>query len=234
MLKSLDALIDLQKIDAEIHALQQQTNSIDKDIENRKNKLSVTETESGPIRDKYKDMEASISENNLDIQTREDRIKKLKELLKDESRPKEVAAIDAQIKTFSKEINEKREKKKRMEKDLEKMQADFDRVNALFEEQQSEIKNLENTRTERLKEIEKSIAALDKQRTVYTTQTEQHILDLYDTIRRKYPDNAIVSINNNACGGCYLTLPPQEVNNIMLNDKINRCVQCGRVLYYIP
>ena len=32
--------------------------------------------------------------------------------------------------------------------------------------------------------------------------------------------------------GCHMTLPPQQVNEVLKGDKLNLCPTCQRILYY--
>ncbi len=34
-----------------------------------------------------------------------------------------------------------------------------------------------------------------------------------------------------SCGGCYLAIPAERVNSLMVHDKIACCTNCGRILY---
>jgi len=43
---------------------------------------------------------------------------------------------------------------------------------------------------------------------------------------------AVVPINDSVCQGCYMALPPQQVNEVRKADKLNLCPTCQRILYY--
>jgi len=44
---------------------------------------------------------------------------------------------------------------------------------------------------------------------------------------------AVVPLNDETCGGCFMAIRPQIVNEILANNKIHACQHCGRLLYHI-
>lgn len=56
-------------------------------------------------------------------------------------------------------------------------------------------------------------------------------LELYERIVENRDGVAIVPIVNNACGGCFMHLPPQVINKIKMYEDVVRCEVCARLLY---
>jgi predicted nucleic acid-binding Zn-ribbon protein len=76
--------------------------------------------------------------------------------------------------------------------------------------------DLETARSER-REIVKTVPA--------------DLLASYDFISRNKQGIALAEVTGEACSGCYISLPPQLINEIRRGDKIIRCTSCARILY---
>ena len=60
---------------------------------------------------------------------------------------------------------------------------------------------------------------------------DENLLNIYQRIRTKVQNGlAVVSIERNACGGCFNTIPPQKQLDISLHKEIVFCEHCGRIL----
>jgi hypothetical protein len=40
-----------------------------------------------------------------------------------------------------------------------------------------------------------------------------------------------VPVKAHACGGCFMNVPEQTINEIRMHDKIVSCEMCARILY---
>jgi predicted nucleic acid-binding Zn-ribbon protein len=77
------------------------------------------------------------------------------------------------------------------------------------------------------KEEEKLRKKTDKAR----KKIEERLLKAYDKIRRSYRNGlAVVTIERDACGGCFNRVPPQLQLEIGMRKKIMACEHCGRIL----
>lgn len=87
-------------------------------------------------------------------------------------------------------------------------------------------------------ELEKIIADTEieeKELRVKSAEARGHIderlLYSYDRIRSSYRNGlAVVTVERDACGGCFNSIPPQRQSEIRLHKKIIVCENCGRIL----
>jgi predicted nucleic acid-binding Zn-ribbon protein len=87
-------------------------------------------------------------------------------------------------------------------------------------------------------ELEKIIADTEieeKELNVKSAEARAHIderlLYSYDRIRNSYRNGlAVVTVERDACGGCFNSIPPQRQSEIRLHKKIIVCENCGRIL----
>ena len=43
--------------------------------------------------------------------------------------------------------------------------------------------------------------------------------------------DALASVEGSACSGCYLTIAPQIMSDLINGEKLVFCMACGRMLY---
>jgi len=63
------------------------------------------------------------------------------------------------------------------------------------------------------------------------TKIEERLLTAYKRIRSNARNGlAVVSVQRDACGGCFNQIPPQRQLDIRSRKKIIVCEYCGRIL----
>lgn len=98
-------------------------------------------------------------------------------------------------------------------------------------EQQLLAEEVENVDKE-IKRIEQSKKSVVSQRDVEASELQGPYLKRYTMLLTKRDGLAVVPINDSVCQGCYMALPPQQVNEVRRADKLNLCPTCQRILYY--
>ena len=87
-------------------------------------------------------------------------------------------------------------------------------------------------------ELEKIIASTEKEEKHFNklaaeakTHVDTRLLASYEKIRKSYRNGlAVVSVERDACGGCFNAIPPQKQSEIKQHKKIMICENCGRIL----
>jgi predicted nucleic acid-binding Zn-ribbon protein len=87
-------------------------------------------------------------------------------------------------------------------------------------------------------ELEKIIADTELEEKELRTKSnearshiDERLLYSYDRIRNSYRNGlAVVTVERDACGGCFNAIPPQRQSEIRLHKKIIVCENCGRIL----
>lgn len=107
-----------------------------------------------------------------------------------------------------------------LEADKERIQGELKEIDAACAKIDEELHVLTNERK-----------ALVKSRLPIAEKVDKGLLNRYERIR-KARTPAVVPLNEEVCGGCFMSVRPQIVNEIMANDKVHACQHCGRLLYY--
>ena len=82
-----------------------------------------------------------------------------------------------------------------------------------------------------IKETEKEEKELMKKSEKAQAVIEERLLFSYNRIRDKVKNGmAVVSVDRDACGGCFNQIPPQRQLDIQMHKKVIVCEHCGRIL----
>lgn len=87
-------------------------------------------------------------------------------------------------------------------------------------------------------ELEKIIVETEKEEKHFNDlsvdarkSVDERLLYSYDRIRSSYRNGlAVVTVDRDACGGCFNAIPPQRQSEIKLHKKVIVCENCGRIL----
>ena len=115
---------------------------------------------------------------------------------------------------------------------------EFEAINTELEMQGLTIAVKDGVLTHKKSELEKIIAdteieekELRKNSEDARAHIDERLLYSYDRIRNSYHNGlAVVTVERDACGGCFNSIPPQRQSEIRLHKKIIVCENCGRIL----
>jgi len=124
------------------------------------------------------------------------------------------------------------------EKHIVELQAKVIHKDEVISESKLQIKEREEELTVKnkelaaiIKETEKEEKALLKKSDKAQVVIEERILTAYNRIRSKVRNKlAVVSVDRDACGGCFNQIPPQRQLDIQMHKKVIVCEHCGRIL----
>ena len=82
-----------------------------------------------------------------------------------------------------------------------------------------------------MSETEKEEKSLLKKSEQAEKVVDERLLSAYKRIRKNSRNGlAVVSVERDACGGCFSKIPPQRQLDIKAHKKIIVCEHCGRIL----
>lgn len=98
----------------------------------------------------------------------------------------------------------------------------------------AEIDKLKNDSSEHHQRLDQEIQELQKAILESKQGIERRILGTYERITVKYPGEAVMPVENNACTGCFCSLGAQVMVRIARGKELVTCQSCGRMLYLPP
>jgi hypothetical protein len=202
--------LEVQDLEDEIAGLKTRLTNLDHEIKNLEtsiNNKKIAIKESQVLIAKYTEQQNNVRNNReFDSLSKEIEFQNL-----------EIELSEKRIKEFSSDMKEKEENIGTSKKLLVERQDDLERKKAELQEIQEETKIEE----ERLKAKSEKIESF----------IETRLLTAFKRIRKNARNGlAVVTIQRDACGGCFNKIPPQRQMDIANRKKIIVCEYCGRIL----
>ena len=224
-------LLELQKLDMKIAALKNSEQELPKEKDKFKIHRERLALELKNSEERCKKLLLEQRECAGDIEQRQAQIVKYDGQLYSIKKNEEYKALLYEMDLLKKQIAVKEERilALMIEHDEAKvaLEADKERI-------QHELSDIDIECGKIDKELQELIAerkALVKSRPPLAGKVNKSLLSRYERIR-KVRTPAVVPLNEEVCGGCFMSVRPQIVNEIMANDKVHACQHCGRLLYF--
>ncbi len=227
----LRSLYELQLIDSKIDKLRTVRGELPLEVSDLEDIVTGLETRLNNVTTEVQDLENQIDEKKQAIKDFQANIKKYESQQGKVRNNREYDAITKEIEFQNLEIQlaEKRSKEAKagvaLKSDL------LEKSKTEFEERTKDLKQKKGELDEIIAETEKEEVELLKESEKASAKIEDRLLNAYKRIRANTRNGlAVVTVDRDACGGCYNKIPPQRQLDIRTNKKIIVCEHCGRVL----
>jgi predicted nucleic acid-binding Zn-ribbon protein len=229
--EKLRALFKLQVINSEIDKIRTLRGELPLEVQDLEDEIAGLETRIEKLQEEIKSIESAISSKKNDIVNSKGLIKKYEEQQNNVRNNREFDSLSKEIEyqTLEIELSEKRIKEftvqaKEKSEYIEDSKKNLDeRKNDLLMKK-SELEDITS-------DTQKEEEHLLKNRQEYEQIIEERLLTAYKKIRKNARNGlAVVSVERDACGGCFNQIPPQRQLDIRSRKKIIVCEYCGRIL----
>ncbi len=230
-MEELKKLVELQKIDAEIYSMKKELSERPAYLTELKDAFEAKKSGLKQLEERLKGVLVDRKTLEGDLKVKEENIAKANSQLSLLKTNKEYSAKMAEIEGL------KADKSIVEEKILLSYDAADEITAAVAKEKEAlaaeEKKYLgEKQKIESdLKALEDRVKVLSAQRTQITPGVQKASLDRYEKILAGKHGLAIVPVAGSSCGGCFMNVPAQVVNEIKMHDKLVYCEMCARILY---
>lgn len=227
------SLIKLQDLDEKIKKLSLFLDSIPSQIDEINWKIENSVEIVSRTKEKLNANQKSRRDLEADVQDIKSRIAKYKQQLNNVKTNKEYSSLLKEIEDADSLIAEKEElileemlsadeienEIRTAEKKAEEIKQEFSREKELLKQKAEE------------KEEEKKTLLNEKDRISPTIPEDQ--LNLYNTIFQKKSGIALSPVTDDFCSMCQIRIRPQVLNELIAQNAIILCENCGRILYMV-
>jgi len=229
--EKLRALHELQTVVSEIDKIKTLRGELPLEVQDLEDEIAGLKTRLVNLDDEIKNLDTSINNKKIAIKDSQALIAKYTEqqnnvrnnrefdsLSKEiEFQSLEIELSEKRIREFTSEMNAKKETISESKTQLKEREDDLERKKKELEEITEETKIEEEKLKAKSEKIESFI--------------EPRLLTAFKRIRKNARNGlAVVTIQRDACGGCFANIPPQRQLDIASRKKIIVCEYCGRIL----
>ncbi len=227
----LKALYELQKVNSEIDKIKILRGELPLEVQDLEDEIAGLNTRISKIETEMKDMETAIGKRKNEIKEAEALIKKYEGQQMNVRNNREFDAL-------SKEIEYQKLEIELAEKRIREHTESLENKNKLIDESKSKLKEREDDLSHKKEELEVIISETQKDEDDLIKKTkeierviESRLLTAFKRIRDNARNGlAVVTVQRDACGGCFNKIPPQRQLDIKSRKKIIVCEYCGRIL----
>ena len=229
--EKLKALYDLQCVDSEIDQLRVVRGELPVEIQDLEDEISRLETRLEKFEEEKSILKADQKSKKVAIKNSEELIVRYKKQLENiknnrefTSLTKELEFQELEIQLSDKRTNEIKAKVLMKDEVIASTTEDLNENKEDLEGKKSELSEI-------TAETEKEEKSLIKKSKSSQKKIDDRLLSSYKRIRTSVRNGlALVSVDRDACGGCFNKIPPQRQLDIKLHKKIIVCEHCGRIL----
>ena len=227
----LQNLYQLQSYLSEIDRIKILRGELPNEVKDLEDEIIRYQTRIQKYKDEIDGLKNFVNQKTGEIADRKAKIAKYEEQLHNVRNNREFAFLEKEkefegleIELAEKNIREANEKKEIKSQEIVKAEEDLNDHTHILEEKKAELDEIvsetrleeENIRA-KAKELEKKI--------------DDYTLAAFKRIRKNARNGlAIVTVQRNACGGCFNRIPPQRQLEIKMHRKVIVCEYCGRIM----
>ncbi|MBM3912686.1 MAG: hypothetical protein FJ350_06735 [Sphingomonadales bacterium] len=224
-------LFKLQNIESEIDRLRTYRGELPMEVQDLEDEVAGMETRLERQNEEIGQIKRLIAEKEAGLKEAQQHKTRYETQIMGVKNSREFDALSKEIEIQSLEIQIAEKKIKEFKHQLDARALDLQN---LTEQLEGRRNDLELKRTELgsiIAETEEEEKNLHKEVEKATKKIETRLLSAYQRIRRNARNGlAVVSVQRDACGGCFNHIPPQRQMDIRLRKKITVCEHCGRIL----
>lgn len=233
MLPEITQLLKLQERDQRIRQLQKELKEIPRHEAQAKAQLAGDQAAVENAQQKVKEIEVKIKGLQLDIQTRQNTIKRLHDQQFETRKNDEFRALGVEIERYQKDVSAIEDKELEQMEALEVAKADLKEAQAKLAITQTHVNDDLKVLAERGEGMQKRLAEVESERRELVAPVEKPLLDIYTRLFSKKPDAAVVPLEHGICNGCHMKLVSATVQSLRAGEGITQCENCGRILYLV-
>ena len=228
-----ETLLAIQDRDRRILDLRKSLERIPTDRERAETRLEDDQAAVAAAKEQVNANEIATKNLELDIQTRQDSIAKLKTQQFETRKNEEFQAMGVEIERYQGEIGELEDRELGLMEELEQLKETLreardglDRTQGLVDEELAALDTRKTEAGERIKQLEEEVANLK-------AKLDEDLVDTYERTFKSKGDYAIVEIQHGVCNGCHMKIPPDNIHRAKSSTDTVFCINCGRIVYVL-
>jgi len=224
-------LIELQEVDKEIYALKRRFDEIPTRIKSLDLELENANFAVKTKDDELKAVQLKRKEKEIDLETKENSIKKFQGQLYQVKTNNEYNAIEKEIGGMKADKSLLEEEILGIFDKIETAEKNLAEAKKALTEDKKRIDSDKSGIESEKKEIEAKLVEFQEKRKTILPMIDKETLARYERILYGKDGLALVPVRGDNCGGCFVHLPPQVINEIRIKEQIIYCERCARMLY---
>lgn len=234
MAPDLKLAIQLQEMDSRIRELRHEIAALPKHIAEIETTLDSHHRKLEADRAALAANQRERKKLDVDIQTHEQKISKLKDQMMDAKTNEVYRAFQKEIDYCLKEVRKAEDRILDLMSESEPLEQNLKAAEAALKEEEPRVEAEKQTARERTAVDQKELDAIHARREKAKAEMSPAVYSAYERIRVKRRGLAVTEAAEGRCAACHISLRPQFFQELKICDEVMFCESCGRMLYHNP
>lgn len=231
MYEKIMALYELQKIDSQIDEINKVKGELPEEVEDIEDEIAGLNTRVEKINAEIEELNTLTKQRRREIDQAQMQIAKYNEQLANIRNNREFDAITKEVEYQELEIEHAEKRLKEYATIGKAKKLSLEQTEATIAERMIDLTakkaELDSIESETADQVNALVAQAEKAK----TKIDERLLTAYDRIRSKVHNGlAVVTVQRDACSGCFNRIPPQRQVEVRQGKKLIVCEYCGRIL----
>ena len=224
-------LYEFQRIDTEIDKIKTLRGELPLEVQDLEDEIAGLETRIENLKVELGELDKTASTRKMDIKKAEEAIKKYSEQLDNVRNNREYDALSKEIEFQKLEIELQEKRIREAQKAKAEKEALMEESKKRYADKVSDLEAKKGELNDIINETHKDEESLQSKSEELAATIDERLLTAYRRIRANARNGlAVVTVDRDACGGCFNKIPPQRQLDIRSRKKIIVCEYCGRIL----
>lgn len=227
----LTSLYKLQTILSEIDRIKQIRGDLPLEVKDIDDQIAGLKTRIDKYNKEIENTHLNLAQEKTKISEAQEKILRYKNQLDKITNNREYDALTKELEYQGLVIEGAEKDITRLNDSIEKCKKNIEATESLLADQQHILEEKKGELAEIVAETKQEEENLRMQAKQIEPQIDERTLTAFKRIRQNARNGlGIVTIQRDACGGCYNRIPPQKQLEIKMHKKVIVCEYCGRIL----
>ncbi|HEV57658.1 MAG TPA: hypothetical protein ENN87_09220 [Phycisphaerales bacterium] len=233
----LQGLIRLQSVENRLRAVKGKLARCRRRILFQENQVRTLQSELEAKQEEIKLTRVQADRLELELKDRDGKVARLRAALNVAKSNKEYSAILSELNTAKADNSKVESQILDLMKNIETDEAECKDIQARIAEQKQRLEEVRREGEVQAKEYERQIEQIQVEWDEAARHVPADALQIFKRVADTYDGEALAtveqaneSVEAYSCGGCYMGLTAETVNQLMTKDEIIRCGSCTRIL----
>jgi predicted nucleic acid-binding Zn-ribbon protein len=233
----LHGLIKLQSVENRLRAVKSKLTRCRRTVIFQENQLRTLQNGLEAKHEETKLTRVQVDRLELELKERDEHIAKLRAALNMAKTNKEYAAILTELNTSKADNSKVENQVLDLMKNIEADESDRMQIQIQIDEQKAKLDELRKDAEIKGTGFESEIEEIQSEWDQVAETIPAEALGIFKRVAETYDGEALATVSKEneridiySCGGCFMRLPAETVNQLMTKDDIIRCSNCTRIL----
>lgn len=229
--EKLKALYELQKVMSKIDEIKILRGDLPLEVQDMEDEIIGLNTRSENLKNEIEELNALVAGKKIEIEESKIKIARYKEQQNNVKNSREYDNLSKEIEYQSLEIELCEKRIREYIASLENKKIEMESTDSRLSERNMDIDQKKGELDEIISETKQEEEKLREKAKNIETLIEARLVTAFKRIRKNARNGlAVVTVQRDACGGCFNKIPAQRQLDIRLRKKIIVCEYCGRIL----